>query len=474
MKKLILFLLFISNFLLANNIGKIVSFNGEAIIIREGESIQVDKNSIFQKDDTLNTKENTKLQILFLDNTIISVGQNSILKINDYLFEEKNTKAEFAMVKGIFRTITGKIGKIAPENFKLKTKSASIGIRGTQIVVALENNNEKIFCTEGQIEIKNNITNDSIIVNKGEFISFEEKSNDKFKTKRIKKNDLEKINKDLEIQENLPIDNISVNSNKENISASTSIKNDTTKENISTNTESTNTSENVSTNSENVSTNSENASTNSENANTSENASTNNTNSENIINSESISSNEEVLTNKVVNTIKEATPIVTLPSTSVSNTLSGDLSGLDNVANFITKTPSLFFRISNSTASYIGNFPSELSSTNNLVNITGQTVAIPSDSRISMDIDFGKTANEISNGKINISDIGNGTNKILTFDGDLNGNSATFSLSPTGTTQGSGGSGTLYGITANYMKGNIDLKSTDNVEISSDFSAKKQ
>ena len=32
MKKIILILLFISNFLLANNIGKIVSFNGEATI----------------------------------------------------------------------------------------------------------------------------------------------------------------------------------------------------------------------------------------------------------------------------------------------------------------------------------------------------------------------------------------------------------------------------------------------------------
>ncbi len=157
MKKIILILLFISNFLLANNIGKIVSFNGEATILREGKTIQVDKNSAFQKDDTLNTKENTKLQILFLDETIISIGQNSTLKINNYLFEEKNTKAEFTMAKGIFRTITGKIGKIAPENFKLKTKSASIGIRGTQIVVALENNNEKIFCTEGQIEIKTQI-----------------------------------------------------------------------------------------------------------------------------------------------------------------------------------------------------------------------------------------------------------------------------------------------------------------------------
>ncbi|WP_368029284.1 FecR domain-containing protein [Arcobacter sp. s6] len=447
MKKIILFLLFISNFLLANNIGKIVSFNGEATITREGESIQVDKNSIFQKNDTLNTKENTKLQILFLDNTIISVGQNSILKINDYLFEEKNTKAEFAMVKGIFRTITGKIGKIAPENFKLRTKSASIGIRGTQIVVALENNNEKIFCTEGQIEIKNNITKDSIIVNKGEFITFEEISNDKFRTKKIKKSDLKEINENLEIQENLPIDHISVNSNKENISTNTNIKNATTTENISTNTKNTTTSGNVS---------------------------ANKMSSENIINTENISSNEELLTNKAPNAIKDETPIVTIPSTNVSNTLTEDLDGLDNVANFSTKTPSLFFKINNSTANYIGNFPSELSSNNNLVNITGQTVAIPSDSRISMDIDFGKTANEISNGKINISDIGNGTNKILTFDGELNGKSATFSLNPTGTTQGSGGTGTLYGTTANYMKGNIDLKSTDNVEINSDFSAKKQ
>lgn len=180
MRKIIFILLFISNFLLANNVGKIVSFNGEASILRENQTILVDKNSVFQKNDTLNTKENTKLQILFLDDTIISVGQNSILKINDYLFEEKDSKAEFTMAKGVFRTITGKIGKIAPENFKLETKSASIGIRGTQIITAIEDNNEKIFCTEGQIEIINNETKDSVIINKGEFVSFKEGNKDKF------------------------------------------------------------------------------------------------------------------------------------------------------------------------------------------------------------------------------------------------------------------------------------------------------
>jgi hypothetical protein len=407
MKKIILILLFISNFLLANNIGKIVSFNGEATILREGKTIQVDKNSAFQKDDTLNTKENTKLQILFLDETIISIGQNSTLKINDYLFEEKNTKAEFTMAKGIFRTITGKIGKIAPENFKLKTKSASIGIRGTQIVAALENNNEKIFCTEGQIEIKNNITKDSVILNNGEFISFEVGSKEKFSTKKTKKSDIEKINKSIVMQDNLPVNSdYLANKTENNMLSNTAPK---------------------------------------------------------------IEEGEETIVNSSLDDTSSSTD-----SSSTDSSLTGELSGLDDASNFITKTPASFFESNNSTASYIGNFPNELSDTNNLVNVAGETVAIPSSSRISMDIDFGKLDNEISNGKVSISDIGDGTSKILTFDGDLNGKSATFSLSPTGETQGTGGSGTLYGDSANFMKGNINLKSTDNVKIESDFSAKKQ
>ena len=413
MKKIILILLFISNFLLANNIGKIVSFNGEATILREGKTIQVDKNSAFQKDDTLNTKENTKLQILFLDETIISIGQNSTLKINNYLFEEKNTKAEFTMAKGIFRTITGKIGKIAPENFKLKTKSASIGIRGTQIVVALENNNEKIFCTEGQIEIKNNITNDSVILNNGEFISFKVGSKEKFNTKKTKKSDIEKINKSIAMQDDLPGKNDSSDNNTED-------------------------------------------------------------NQQNMLSNKALKTLEGEKAVVDISVDKSSTDSSSTDSSSTDSSSTGELSGLDDVSNFITKTPASFFNRNNSTASYIGNFPSTLSSTNNLVNITGQTVAIPSSSRISMDIDFGATANEISNGKVNISDIGNGTSKILTFDGDLNGKSATFSLSPTGGAEGTGGSGTLYGDSANFMNGNINLKSTDNVEIKSDFSAKKQ
>jgi hypothetical protein len=408
MKRIILILLFISNLLLANNIGKIVALDGEATILREGKIIQVNKDSVFEKDDTLNTKDNTKLQILFLDDTIISVGQNSTLKINEYLFEEKNTKAEFSMAKGIFRTITGKIGKIAPENFKLKTKTASIGIRGTQIITVIEDNNEKIFCTEGQIEVKNNLTKDTVIVNKGEFLSFKENSTEKLNIQEIKQNDIQEINKNIAIKENLPIDNISLPTETTDISKNQNIP---------------------------------------------------------------------IPTNKTLASIENKETVIDIPKTdnsSTDNSSTENLSGLDDSNNFINRTPASFFNSTNSTASYIGSFPTELSSSNYMVNSSRETVAIPSDTRISMDIDFAKSNNQISNGKVNISDVGNGISKTLTFEGEMHGSSGNLSLYPRGETHGDTGSAKLYGDSANYMKGNIDFRSSDTVEINSEFNAKKQ
>jgi hypothetical protein len=224
MKKVILTLFFLVSFVFANNIGKIVAFKGEATITRDGKDILVNKNTLLMKNDTINTTSNTKLQILFKDETIISVGQNSTLKINDYLFEDNNVKAEFAMAKGVFRTITGKIGKIAPQNFKLKTKTASIGIRGTQIVTSIADNTEKIFCTEGQIEIKNNFTNDRVIVNKGEFISLKENSIEKFNVKKTKQSDIKEINKNITLKENLAVDTITIKKEPEETTEKKTIK----------------------------------------------------------------------------------------------------------------------------------------------------------------------------------------------------------------------------------------------------------
>ena len=90
-----------------------------------------------------------------------------------------------------------------------------------------------------------------------------------------------------------------------------------------------------------------------------------------------------------------------------------------------------------------------------------------------MDINFGAGSNQISNGEINITDVGDSTSRILTFDGDIDTSNSTLSLSPTGTTKGAGGLGTFYGSEADLIKGNINVKSSDNIQINGSFDAKK-
>ncbi|MDR2905741.1 MAG: FecR family protein, partial [Helicobacteraceae bacterium] len=88
---------------------------------------------------------------------IVTIGKNSALEIEKFLFDEKNAKneAEISLSKGAFRTITGQIGKIAPETFKLKTRTTSIGIRGTQFLVDITEIGERFACTQGEITLDN-------------------------------------------------------------------------------------------------------------------------------------------------------------------------------------------------------------------------------------------------------------------------------------------------------------------------------
>lgn len=134
MKKIFLLLMFLIGYTFAD-IGKITVIKGE-VEIQRGTHLLTDINSgtSIKKKDIIKTKDNGKLQLLFQDKTVINLGHNSNLNVSEYLFENHKSKADFSITKGIFKIITGKIGKINPTKFTIKTSSANIGIRGTVIL----------------------------------------------------------------------------------------------------------------------------------------------------------------------------------------------------------------------------------------------------------------------------------------------------------------------------------------------------
>jgi hypothetical protein len=134
------------------NIGKITVLKGDVTIKRGNDTITAKAGTTLEKHDFIKTDRKGKVQIIFADKTIFTIGKNSTLDIAEFLYDEaapKKNKAKFNVLKGSFSSITGRIGKLNKSKFKLKTKSASIGIRGTIVKADQEN----IMCTEGAITV---------------------------------------------------------------------------------------------------------------------------------------------------------------------------------------------------------------------------------------------------------------------------------------------------------------------------------
>jgi len=135
-------------------VGTIVFTKGDVFLLRGNQQTPAIVGSKLQEKDTITTKAASLVKLLLEDKSAISIGANSDFSIEKYLFgEKKNSQAKFKMNKGVFRMITGKIAKIRPDKFKLKTRTVTIGIRGTIFSGTIKKAKEEIFCEHGEIYV---------------------------------------------------------------------------------------------------------------------------------------------------------------------------------------------------------------------------------------------------------------------------------------------------------------------------------
>lgn len=136
------------------SVGKVSLLKGEATLQREAQKTPLKNGAILEEKDILVTAKNSQIQLIFEDKTVITLGEESEFKIEEYFNDAKNPKAKFKFGQGTFKTITGQIGKTAPDNFTLETKTATIGIRGTTVTGKISENGDAIGCTSGSIIVK--------------------------------------------------------------------------------------------------------------------------------------------------------------------------------------------------------------------------------------------------------------------------------------------------------------------------------
>ena len=153
MIKILLLIMF--NISLFASIGNIMVIKGEAQIKRDAKVIDAYASMSLVEKDEIITQEYSMVQVILKDETVITIGANSTYKFEEYTFDgTKKSKTLMKASRGFFRSVTGKLSKIAPERFKVSTSYATIGIRGTDFSVDIGTENEIINCNSGVITIE--------------------------------------------------------------------------------------------------------------------------------------------------------------------------------------------------------------------------------------------------------------------------------------------------------------------------------
>jgi hypothetical protein len=122
----------------AQVVGTIAHLSGPLVAKKPNGTVKVlAVKSEVENGDTLVAEKNTYAQIKFVDNGEITLRPNTVFKIEKFAYDAgkpEGDAANFDLVKGGLRSVTGLLGKRNKEKFALKTPSATIGIRGTTFI----------------------------------------------------------------------------------------------------------------------------------------------------------------------------------------------------------------------------------------------------------------------------------------------------------------------------------------------------
>lgn len=137
---LLLLLLMSPSLNAAGLIGLVKTYEPVATVIRGGVESSLKVGSEIFEGDTLVTDANGAVGIIFKDGAVLTLGPSGKLIVENFLFKpaEKNVSFISRIIKGTVAFTSGAIGRISPGSVQFETPTATLGLRGTKILVEVE------------------------------------------------------------------------------------------------------------------------------------------------------------------------------------------------------------------------------------------------------------------------------------------------------------------------------------------------
>jgi hypothetical protein len=150
----------------AKAVEKITIGNTNTVVRTVTGTLAGDLRELSLKDDIyhnelIETGSDSATEISFLDDTTLTVGANATLVLDKFIYDPDPSRASFVLTAtaGVFRFASGTLPK---KSYTIHTPTATIGIRGTVLTVAVQTVDEpgssgrvavSIMVDEGAVDI---------------------------------------------------------------------------------------------------------------------------------------------------------------------------------------------------------------------------------------------------------------------------------------------------------------------------------
>ncbi|GFO58271.1 hypothetical protein GMST_05960 [Geomonas silvestris] len=124
----------------ADHAGIVKTLSGEVSVIRGENSLKVVPNFRLQEGDQVQTGPGGKAGLILDDDTVISLGPNSRVALTGFAFHpaEKKLSLVARIYRGTISFLSGQIAKLAPHQVRIETPGATVGVRGTHVLIEVE------------------------------------------------------------------------------------------------------------------------------------------------------------------------------------------------------------------------------------------------------------------------------------------------------------------------------------------------
>jgi hypothetical protein len=116
--------------------------SGVTVTSRNGQARPLARGVELDAGDTVRTDAQGRAQLRFTDGSYVSLQPNTDFAISEYKYDGKADGSErgfYGLVRGAMRTVTGAIGRVNRNAYRVTTPTATVGIRGTGGVIQVLN-----------------------------------------------------------------------------------------------------------------------------------------------------------------------------------------------------------------------------------------------------------------------------------------------------------------------------------------------